>query len=328
VTLFRFGLVGAGPWGAKILRTLADMPEIRLTRVASRNPAIRSIVGSDCIVSADWRELVTAADLDGVLIAAPPLMNGPIARAALAAGLPTFAEKPIASDPNEARDLLSLAETLATKGPVVCQVNHIDLVNPAYCELKVRLAELGRVEGLVACFGRRWPVRTDCPMVWEWGPHLAAATIDLIGEPESMTAQWLAAEPALDAEDKASGVNMSVTAENEGRRATLTFGNGMAVRQRWIEVQATGGQLRYDDERSPKLSRVLASGEVVPISVPALPSLTAGIHRFVAAVAAGTSDWDDLRLGCSVTNFLARCIIAAGPQPALPPSIPADRHLY
>ncbi len=93
----RLGLVGAGAWGRNYIRTIAGLTGVVLARAASRNPDTQSLVPPDCVVTPDWRELVGATDLDGLILAVPPKVQAAIAEAAVRARLPLLLEKPIAS---------------------------------------------------------------------------------------------------------------------------------------------------------------------------------------------------------------------------------------
>ncbi|MGE0564813.1 MAG: Gfo/Idh/MocA family protein [Pseudolabrys sp.] len=57
-------------------------------------------------VCSDWRQLVAAPDVDAVAVATPPRVQPDIAVAALAAGKPVFAEKPMAGDLAAAKAML------------------------------------------------------------------------------------------------------------------------------------------------------------------------------------------------------------------------------
>jgi predicted homoserine dehydrogenase-like protein len=44
----RLGLAGAGRWGRNYIRTIAGLSGVRLTRVASSNPATADLLPPDC----------------------------------------------------------------------------------------------------------------------------------------------------------------------------------------------------------------------------------------------------------------------------------------
>ena len=88
------GLIGAGSWGRNYIRTLAGLEGVDLVRLCSRNPESAKLAGPDCEISPDWRQLIEAGDLDGVIIAAPPALQSEMMLAAIGRGLPVLAEKP------------------------------------------------------------------------------------------------------------------------------------------------------------------------------------------------------------------------------------------
>jgi len=74
----RLGLVGAGRWGRNYIRTIAELEDVVLARLASRAPDAAALAGDGCAVAADWSELITAGDLDGVIVATPPATHADI----------------------------------------------------------------------------------------------------------------------------------------------------------------------------------------------------------------------------------------------------------
>ena len=62
----------------------------------------------DAVVVADSIDQLLRSGVDGVVIAASTPTHLPLLRAAVAAGIPAFCEKPIAEDPYAAGDLIEL----------------------------------------------------------------------------------------------------------------------------------------------------------------------------------------------------------------------------
>ena len=77
----RLGLLGAGRWGRNYIRTIAASAGVRLARLASRNPDSANLVPPDCVIFADWREMLDARALDGVIVATPPGVHAEMALA-------------------------------------------------------------------------------------------------------------------------------------------------------------------------------------------------------------------------------------------------------
>ncbi len=95
---FRLGLVGAGRMGRTHLRALAGSERVAVTAIAEMSAAARSAVGlrgaPGVTLHASPAEMLEAAVLDGVLIAAPTDQHGAIIAEIAARGLPILCEKP------------------------------------------------------------------------------------------------------------------------------------------------------------------------------------------------------------------------------------------
>lgn len=118
-------------------------------------PAFASVRGCKIVgVSSgrDWRFFLARKDLDAVAIAVPPHTQYEIAKAAIQRGLHVFAEKPLAANLKEARELLALARKKRI-------VHGIDLMFP-------EIAEWKKVKELIdkKTFGKLEHVSVD----WDW----------------------------------------------------------------------------------------------------------------------------------------------------------------
>ena len=104
------GFIGAGGIAERHLGVLARMPDVRVVAVADTDGARAADAaarhGAQAFDSAE--AMIAGAGLDALYICVPPFAHGPAERAALAAGLPFFVEKPITRD-------LGLAEELAAE---------------------------------------------------------------------------------------------------------------------------------------------------------------------------------------------------------------------
>ncbi|MFD9127551.1 Gfo/Idh/MocA family oxidoreductase [Kitasatospora sp. NPDC059571] len=111
----RVGLVGYGLAGAAFHAPLiATTPGLRLAAVATASPERRAQLerehpGTRAVGSAE-ELLADPAALDLLVVASPNRTHVPLARAALAAGLPVVVDKPLAATAAEAAALADLAE--------------------------------------------------------------------------------------------------------------------------------------------------------------------------------------------------------------------------
>ncbi len=119
-------------------------------------PAFESIKGARivgvCTEKSTWRAFLGRSDLDAIAIAVPPRAQYEIAKTAIQKGLHVFAEKPLAANLAQARELLALAKKKRV-------VHGIDLMFP-------EIAEWRKVKELIdkKTFGALTHVSVD----WDW----------------------------------------------------------------------------------------------------------------------------------------------------------------
>ena len=292
----RLGLIGGGRWGRNYVKTIAALDGVRLVRLADPDPDTWAVVEGGSAVTADWREVAAADDLDGVIVAAPPALHAGMVRAAVEAGRAVLVEKPLTLDVGEADRLRAF---VAGRGGLV-MVDHIHLFNPAFRRLKALAAESGPVREIHAVMGNHGPYRTDAPVLWDWAPHGVAMCLDLLGtampevtaeRAETRTVEGIVGE-ILDLHLRFPG----------GAEAGIRVGNIMDKTCRF-DVVADGASLVFDDLAEDKL-KVHPGGSV---EVPARSPLAVVVEEFAEAIGTGGNDWTGLDLGVAVTRVLARC---------------------
>ena len=305
--LINLGLIGAGRWGRNYIKTLAALDGVRLARLASRNPESASLVDTGCVISADWRVLVDAGDLDGIIVATPPAEHAAMAAAALAARVPVLVEKPLTMAVAEAQQLLAQSRSQRS----LVMVEHTHLFHPAFEELCRQRAALGAIRAIRGDAGNHGPYRTDVPVLWDWGPHDVAMCIAVTGQVPRARAAVREERREVD-----GGIGESIRLElgwDDGVRGDISLSN-IADRQRRFTVFCEDGVLVYDDMGQQKLvihpaqdgnSQPEGMGRTVPVAKE-FP-LTRAVRAFVAAIAASDSVHPSLALGVDVVGVLADC---------------------
>lgn len=301
----RLGLVGAGRWGQNIIRTVADMPDALLHRLASRNPLATSYVSQDCIIATDWRVLVDAIDLDGLLVATPPDTHADICLAAIDKRLPVFVEKPLTLDASEAQRIAEESE----KSGVPILVDHTHLFHESYEMLKSRAERLGGVRAVRSRGGNRGPFRSF-PPIYDWGAHDVALILDLCG-----TDAKLVHAHQLKAERHAGGegaVYEIVLEFPSGCRGTAVFGNLFARKERRLEADCPDGTLVMDDLADEPLMFRQNAKEMRLRAARSQP-LRRALDIFVKGLQGNTDPPFGARLGQRVVELLAEAerLIAA-----------------
>lgn len=196
----RVGQIGAGPWGANLLRNLGQNPDIRVTWVADLDPArLASHAAAPGVrATADAGALLRADDVDAVVIAAHASAHYGLARQALAAGKHVLVEKPLALTAAECRTLTAEARQAGR----TLMVGHTFLYNAAVLELKAYLRS-GRLGNVLYMYGQRLNlgrVRRDVNVLWNLGPHDVSILLFLLeDDPLEVSAQGFAyLQPGLE----------------------------------------------------------------------------------------------------------------------------------
>lgn len=107
----RIGLIGLGRIGAFHARTLLQVPAVKELVVTDAVPSLARAVAEELSATAvDSPEELFARGVDGVVIASSTPSHAGLIRAAVARGLPTFCEKPVA---HRAEEAVALRDELA-----------------------------------------------------------------------------------------------------------------------------------------------------------------------------------------------------------------------
>lgn len=288
----RLGLVGAGRWGRIYIRTLAGRNDCRIARLASSNPESAALVPEGCVVSPHWRKLITAKDLDGLIVATPPTTHATIVLAAMRAGLPVLVEKPLTMDLAEAETLLAEARNLGA----LVRVDHIHLYSPAFRELLRQVALSGPIRAVRAQAGNAGPHRPDTPVLWDWGSHDIAMMLALAGPPVSAAATRL---ERREVEEGGIGEVLRLDLTYPGFAAEIVVGT-LLEKCRRFEVECRDAVLIYDDVGPHKLTR-----DGKPVTVESLLPLSVAVGEFAAAIRSDERGLEQLELGTEVVRLLS-----------------------
>ncbi|MER7243829.1 Gfo/Idh/MocA family oxidoreductase [Kribbella sp. NPDC000426] len=107
----RIGLVGVGRIGAFHAATLKGLPAVDQVVVADADPGRAELVAKDLgLEFAPDVDALLASGVDGFVIAAATSAHAALIEAGIAAGVPTFCEKPIALDLAETERVVAVVE--------------------------------------------------------------------------------------------------------------------------------------------------------------------------------------------------------------------------
>jgi predicted dehydrogenase len=189
--MVRVAVVGAGAWGINHVRAMSRAKDAELVLVCDSSETARARVAAiapKARLCADFADVVSAPDVDAVVLATPAKDHAEHARAVLNANKHVLVEKPMGLDAAEAHAVVSAAETHKR----VLMVGHLMLFHPAVECLKsmIDAGELGRVFYIYSVRVNLGRVRQDENALWSLAPHDVSMIEYLLGEePDSVSAR-------------------------------------------------------------------------------------------------------------------------------------------
>jgi predicted dehydrogenase len=188
--LVRFGVVGYGYWGPKVIRNLDLLEETKLVAICDKSPVSRRKAEKaypTIFVTDDANELMTSPDIDAIAVITPVWTHYELAKAALENGKHIFVEKPFTSNSAQAQELIALAAEKNLK----IMVDHTFLFTAAVQKIK-QLVEEGALGKLYYYDSTRVNLglfQHDVNVIWDLAPHDLAIMDHLIAEsPEAIVA--------------------------------------------------------------------------------------------------------------------------------------------
>jgi UDP-N-acetylglucosamine 3-dehydrogenase len=142
--MIRIGVVGLGVMGRSHARVLDDVDQADLVAVCDPTEDAMAWARKRRLIGyRSFEEMFEHEKLDAVTIAVPTRFHLEVGLAAIERGLDVLMEKPIATDLDEAQQLVAAAKKRGT----MLAIGHVERFNPAVRELKKRLdgGEVGRI---------------------------------------------------------------------------------------------------------------------------------------------------------------------------------------
>jgi len=157
----RAGIVGVrfmGEVHARAIRRAGGVVVAAVGATPKSSRAAAEALGTERVAES-VEHLLAADDIDVVHICTPNATHGPLVRAAIAAGKHVVCEKPLAIDPDEAADLLRLAQ----EAGVTATVPFVYRFYPMVREARARVADgtTGSLRLLHGSYLQDWLARAD-----------------------------------------------------------------------------------------------------------------------------------------------------------------------
>ena len=317
----KIGLIGAGGMGSFHARTLAAMGEVEMVAIADPfgDAAARLAAEVGGVASLDWRDVI-AAGLDGLVIASPAEAHEEQALAALAAGIPTLCEKPLAVTADECRRVVDAEVAL---GHRLIQLGLMRVYDPAHVQVAQAMAELGAVHHLRCTHRNVHAVRRSVYAAFtDSMVHDAHTVRSLTGREVNRVTGFAAGAP----DSIAHGL---IVAEYEGGgHATIEFSERSYAYEVGVEVEAELGGVVMALPMRPMLRQ--GGGRIVDIgndwfarfAEAYVIEAEAWVASLRAGVVTGPSVWDGLMAQTIVEAGLAS-IASGGPITLDRPATPA-----
>jgi predicted dehydrogenase len=140
-----FGVIGCGTMGKMYMERLCTMPDVQLTAISNRSEDVLAECASKYGVTAytSYDELIASSEVDVVCITLPTHMHKEVVLKAAASGKHVICEKPLALNPQDAREMAEACE----RNGVRFFPAHVLRFFPEYVQLrqKVKDGTIGKV---------------------------------------------------------------------------------------------------------------------------------------------------------------------------------------
>jgi UDP-2-acetamido-3-amino-2,3-dideoxy-glucuronate N-acetyltransferase len=309
----RVGVIGAGYWGANLVRNCHQMgvlaavcdADLRpLSEVRSKHP--------DVALYCDLDQMLEHTKLDAIVIAAPAPAHAALALRCIAAGKHVFVEKPLALSVADAQQVVDAADAAG----VALFVGHVLLYHPAVRAMFDAIAEgkIGRVRHLRSrrlSWGR---LRAHENVWWSFAPHDCALMIEIMKDSPVNATGWLSAyvRPGLGdfayadfafADGRSAHIEVSWLDPDKssridvfGSEGTLTFVDSREGAT--LTITPCGDRLNTRGE--PELWR----GETMKVELESGEPLRLELEAFIQAMRGGGHAPTDGREGLEVVRAL------------------------
>ncbi|WP_227270623.1 inositol 2-dehydrogenase [Roseobacter weihaiensis] len=311
--MISIGLLGCGRIGQVHARSIARMPDARLTAVADALPAAaQALAETSGAVVREASEIIAAADTDAVIVATPTSLHYAQIHALAQAGKAIFCEKPI--DLSSDRAAECMAAVKAAGVPFMTGFNR--RFDPHFAQLQAQVAEgvIGEVE--LVLITSRDPAPPPLSYVEQSGGLFRDMTIHdfdmarfVLGEEPVELFAWgsclVDPEIGVAGDIDTAAVTLKTASGklcqiNNSRRATYGY-------DQRIEVHGANGMLQAANQLEHLVTQASAEGFVTS------PNQHFFLERYEAAYLA------------EMTAFVTALTKGVGPTPGIEDGVAAQR---
>lgn len=212
-TNIKIAVAGSGHWGKNLVRNFHQLGA--LTAICDSDPLTLTKFREDypdCRTVSNFDEIVSAPDINAVVLATPAETHFRLARQALLAGKDVFVEKPLALTTTEGIALAELSDKLGQ----ILMVGHLLWYHPALDRIRelVSAGTLGEIYYMSSHRLNLGRVRREENVLWSFAPHDVSVMIMLAG--------------GLPVSVSATGGSYLQPGISDTTLTSLTFGGGVA----------------------------------------------------------------------------------------------------
>lgn len=189
-SLVRVGVIGYGWWGPNVVRNLQSLENCRLATICDQNSdALQRAKQAypSVEVTTDSSDLLNSPQIDAIAVVTPVWTHFDLAKAALQNGKHVFVEKPFTATPQQAEELIELADRKRLK----IMVDHTFLFTGAVRKIRQLIGD-GTLGALYYYDSTRVNLglfQHDVNVVWDLAPHdLSVMDYLMQAKPEAVVA--------------------------------------------------------------------------------------------------------------------------------------------
>jgi predicted dehydrogenase len=181
--MINVGVIGYGYWGPNIVRNFNSVPGSKVTHVCDTNAQTLAHVSQNypsMQVTEDFESILRNPEIDVVAIVTPVSTHFDLAKRALQEGKHVFVEKPFTQTPNQAEELINLAEQKNLK----IMVDHTFLFSGSVKKIKEMIdsGELGSIYYYDSSRINLGLFQKDVNVIWDLAPHDFAIMLHLLAD--------------------------------------------------------------------------------------------------------------------------------------------------
>jgi predicted dehydrogenase len=315
----RTALVGYGYWGPNLARNIAERGELELSVLCELDRARAAVFGQchpGVPVLGDLDQVLADPGIDAVVVATPPHTHHPIVRRALLADKHVLVEKPLATCPEDARELVDLARERS----IVLMPGHTFVYSPAVTAVGefIRGGALGEV---YFCTSQRMNLGKYQAhgVIWDLAPHDFSILLHWLGRP---VVQVSATARSVFQTDIPETAFVSLTFEG-GAVANIQVSWLAPRKMRQMVIAGSQRMVQYDDTASDEPVRLFdrgmdfrppanfgeyqltyRTGDVVSPKISPSEPLSLELADFANAITSGEEPLSNAALGLEIVRVL------------------------